>query len=431
MSEKVTDKGEHVKRRKVVAVVAVTAAIAAFVTTGSAGARVHAADVRGVTDTSIKVAGLGQATNFADSQKGAQARFDEEGPIFGRKVTVTEFADDKNDPSTVLSEAKRLVQQENVFAIIPLMTPTLDPATATFLAQQHVPFMGWGIAQAWCKNPYGFAFTGCIVPPTSIPNTGDTWGALVDKLFKANGDAAGGKGKTAAVITEDNETGKEGLVEIVFQAKKGGHMKVVYQKASIPAAPAVVGDYSPFANDIMSTNGGKGPDVVFETVSFSNLLGLSKALLAAGFKGVLTNAVAYDPRLVAAANANTVFTQFNLPEDTANAKMQSIVAAIKKSAGDSVTISQGVLAGYWSADLMVNILKKVGKNLTPEAFAKVASKFTYEIKGIIGPTKWPKAFTQGAPCGTLVQSNGTEYKIAVPYSCYTNYNYKTGKKLSY
>jgi ABC-type branched-subunit amino acid transport system substrate-binding protein len=413
-----------------VAIVTVAAAVAALVSTGIAGARVHSA-ARGVTDTSIKVAGLGQAANFADSKVGAQARFDEEGPIFGRKVTVSEFADDKNDPGTILSELKRLVQQEGVFAILPLMTPTLDPASTNFLAQQHVPFMGWGIAQAWCKNPYAFAFTGCIVPPTSIPNTGDTWGALIDQLFKANGDAKGGQGKTAAVITEDNETGKEGLVEIVFQAKKGGHMKVVYQKASIPAAPAVVSDYSSFANDIMSTNGGKGPDVVFETVSFTNLLGLSKAILAAGFKGILTNAVAYDPRLVAAAKSNTVFTQFDLPEDTSNAKMQKIVAAIKQSAGASAPITQGVLAGYYSADLMVQILKKVGKNLTPEAFAKVAQKFTYQIPGIIGPTKWPKAFTQGAPCGTLVQSDGTAYKIVVPYKCYANFNYKSGKKLSY
>src|SRR5581483_9214911 len=219
------NKGDHVKRVKLVAVVATAAMIAAVASTGIAGARVHS--VRGVTPTEIKLAGLGQVANFADSQVGAQARFDEEGPLFGRKVTVTEFADDKNDPNTLQSEAKRLVQQEKVFAILPLMTPNLDPATATFLAQQHVPFIGWGIAQPWCKNPYGFAFTGCIVPPSNLPNTGDTWGALVDQLYKNQGDSKGGKGKTAAVITEDNATAQEGLKEISFQAKKGGHMKVV------------------------------------------------------------------------------------------------------------------------------------------------------------------------------------------------------------
>lgn len=421
------------KRKKLVAIVAVGAITlgVAFVG-GTASARVHKSvrSVRGVTNTTITVAGLGQSANFADSIKGAQARFDEEtNGVFGRKIKVTEFADDKNDPNTLLSEAKRLVQQSNVFAVMPLMSPNLNNATASFLAQNHVPFMGWGIAQPWCKNPYAFPFTGCIVPPTNNPNTGNTWGVLIDLMFKAQGDAAGGKGKTAAVITEDNATAQEGLKEISFQAKVGGHMKVVYSKAAIPATPP--GDYSPFANDIMSTNGGKGPDVVFETVSFSNLFGLESALKAAGFKGILTNAVAYDPRLLATAKGDAVFTQFDLPEDTASPAMQHIVASIKKAIGASGTISQGVLAGYFTADHFVKILKKVGKNLTPEKFAKVAGKFTYQIKGIIGPTKFPAAFNQGAPCGTLAQSDGTAYKIVVPYKCYANFSYKTGKKLKY
>src|SRR4029079_9389133 len=117
------------------------------------------------------------------------------------------------------------------------------------------------------------------------------------------------------------------------------------------------------------------------------------------------NAVSYDPRLVTGAKGQTVFTQFNLPEDTDNADMQEIVDAIKSSAGEDTFITQGVLAGYFTADLFVKILKKVGKDVTPEKFAKAASHLKYEIPGIIGPTKWPKAFTQGAPCGTLVQSN--------------------------
>ena len=102
-----------------------------------------------------------------------------------------------------------------MFALLPLMTPNLNNATASFLAQNHVPFMGWGIAQPWCKNPYGFAFTGCIVPPTNNPNTGNTWGVLIDSMIKAQGDSAGGKGKTAAVIAEDNDSGKTGFKVIL------------------------------------------------------------------------------------------------------------------------------------------------------------------------------------------------------------------------
>ncbi len=384
------------KRRRVVSVLAAGAVSIGLVSTGFTGAGAQPS-VRGVTDNSIDVAGLIQAAQFAksDVETGAKAAFDAAGPINGRKINYVETADDKGDANTDLSEARRLVQQDKVFAILPVLTPVLGQAAKLF-EQQHVPFLGWGIAESWCDNSYGFAITGCIVPPGNIPNTGDTWGRLLDRYYKAKGES-GSKGKTAAVVTEDNDTGKRGLEEIVFQAKKAG-FKIVYQKSALPAPPAVIGDYSPYANDILTSNNGKAPDVAYVVVSGINVLGLAKALKDANYSGVITDAV-------------------------------KVVDDLKAAGATSIT--QPMLAAYFSADMFIRILKKVGKNLTPEAFSKAASKFTYQIKDTIGPTKYPKAFKQGAPCGTLVQSDGTKYDIAVPYGCYSNYNYKSGKKLKY
>ena len=47
----------------------------------------------------------------------------------------------------------------------------------------------------------------------------------------------------------------------------------------------MVGDYSPFVTDIMTSNNGQPPDVAFVVTSFTNVLGLSKALLEAGLQG--------------------------------------------------------------------------------------------------------------------------------------------------
>ena len=109
--------------------------------------------------------------------------------------------------------------------------------------------------------------------------------------------------------------------------------------------------------------------------------------------------------------------------------MQNIVTKLK--AAGATTITQPMLSAYFSADAFVGVLKKVGKNLTPENFVKALSNFTYQIPGVIGPTKYPAAKTQGAPCGTLVYSDGTAWSVQVPYACYTNFNYKTGKVLKY
>jgi branched-chain amino acid transport system substrate-binding protein len=422
-----------VKRRKWVATTAALAVIGAFASMGIAATGSGAgaqSNIRGVTATSINVAGLSQASQFtaAEVKLGATARFQVEnskGGVFGRKINYVETADDQGDPTVDLTQAQRLVQQDQVFAVVPTLTPVADQSLA-FFAQQHVPFAGWGIDHNFCNNNYALGFTGCIVPPPSIPTTGTTWGALIVSFFKAHGQGAAGK--TAAVISEDNSVGQTGAVVIGAQAKKAG-LKVVFQKSDLPPTPP--GDYSPYVNELLSSNGGKQPDVIFVVTSTPNTLKLPGALVTAGFKGVLTNAVLYDPRAVSIMKNNSVFTQFDVPEDTANAQMQQIVNNIKAVGGPNVQITQPTLAAYFSADAFVAALKKTGKNLTPGNFAKAIANFTYQIPGTIGPTKYPAARTQGAPCGTLVYSDGTAWSIQTPFSCYQNFNYKTGKILNY
>jgi branched-chain amino acid transport system substrate-binding protein len=423
-----------VKRRKWVATAAVVAVSGAFAVVGGVPAEIAGAQsgpARGVTSTSINVAGLSQQSQFsADELKtGATARFNVEntkGGVFGRKINYVESANDQGDVSTDLSQVQRLVQQAQVFAIVPSMTPYLDEA-GPFLAQQHVPFFGWGIDHVFCKNPYAFGFTGCIVPPPNIPTTGTTWGALVSAYLKTLGNPNGAQGKTAAVISEDNATGKTGATVIEAQVKKAG-FKAVYVESTLPAVPP--GDYSPFVNKMITSAGGKAPDAIFLTTSVPNTLGLATALPAAGYKGVLSNAVLYDPRSSGFKN-NTFFTQFDVPVDTNSAAMQQIVANIKAVGGPNVVITQGMLSSYFSADSFIAVLKKVGKNLTPETMAKAMANFTYQIPGVIGPTKYPAAQTQGSPCGVLTAADGTKLSVVVPYLCGQDFNYKTGKALKY
>ena len=419
------------KRRRLIAGVVAATVAGALATMGLGAPAGGVPSVRGVTSSEIKVAGLVQVSQFFKSrvEAGIKARFAEanqNGGVFGRKLTYVETADDKGDPTTNFSEAQRLVQQDQVFAVFTL-TPVMTQA-ARFFGQQHVPFFGWGIDAGYCKNPYALGFTGCIVPPAdnSIPNTGTTWGALMKKYLVSLGMDP--KGKSAATISEDNATGKEGSAEIAAQIKYGGGFKLTYAKNPVPLTPP--GDYSPYVTALTTSNNGGPPDIIYLTLSYPNLTGLAKALLAANYKGIMTNAVGYDPLAVSVFPNQPVFTQFDVPEDTSNAKMQSIVASIKAQSADP--ISQIALAAYFGADAFVAALQKVGKNLTAEAFAKLLKKgFTYQIPKIVGPTKYPKAQVQGAPCGTLVVSNGTTYKIAVPYSCYKNINLNNGKVLKY
>jgi ABC-type branched-subunit amino acid transport system substrate-binding protein len=418
-----------VKRTKLVAVVAAAAMVGTLAASGVAGARVHT-DARGVTSDTITVGGLTDSQQ-PEAAAGAKAVLDaanDAGGVNGRKFDYLGGNDDKGDVSQSLALGKKLVQQDGVFAVVPVVSPNAASAEQFFL-QQKVPFFGWGINTGFYDNQYGFGFSGAVVPPPPVTTAGSTWGDLISQLYKNDGDSSGAKGKSAAVIAEDNDSGKTGVQVIGASAKYAG-MKLSYQKASIPAPPATVGDYSPYVTDIMTANNGKPVDVVFVVTSFSNVLGLSKALLTAGFTGILTNAVAYDARVVSAASGQTVFTQFSLPEAAPdNPNMQKVVDTLKKYLPSDQSITQGVLAGYFSADFFVKAVKKAGKNLTPQSLQKAASKFKYEIKDVIGPTPFPNAFKFGTPCGALAQSDGTAYNVAVPYACYTNINLKTLKPI--
>lgn len=405
------------KRIKVVGALAVVAVVVAMssVAAGAPSKRAGG-ETRGVTDDTITVGGLGYSAFYQDSAVGAQARFDKannnnEIPG-GRKINFIGFRDDGSDPSKNRDEGTKLVQEDQIFAAVPVITPFLG--ASDFFAQNKTPFIGWGIASGFCENPFGFGFSGCLTPED--PKTAaSTWGEMIKK-GNFNGNT---KGKTAAVISEDNDSGRAGVKVIAASAKAGG-FKVVYAKNPVPPPPATVSDYTPFAQEIMSSNNGRPPDVVFVVTAFSNVTGIQRKLTELGYQGVLTNAVGYDPRLASQFTGSSVFIQFNAFESAqqGNTAMEQIISEIRAVKPDQL-LTQPVLAGYLSADMFVQMLKKTGRNLTAERFLRAGNKnFKYEPKDVAGRITFPKGHTEGGTCGTLVESDGANYTIRVPFDCY-------------
>src|SRR5690348_4710918 len=111
--------------------------LAAGVVVPSAGA-VVGRQVRGFDGSTIKVAGMGNQAQLGSAQFGAQARikrFNDTNEMKGITIDYTGFADDKNDPATALNEARRLVTQEQIFALVGDVS-TYHPYD--FLAQNKV-----------------------------------------------------------------------------------------------------------------------------------------------------------------------------------------------------------------------------------------------------------------------------------------------------
>ena len=123
--------------------------------------------VRGFDGKTITVAGLGIKKLLPSGEDGARARikrFNDTNEIKGIKIDYKEFADDKQDPATALSEARRLVTQVGVFAIVGDISAN-NPGQ--YFAQQHVPYFGGGFDTTYCSNKpstslWGFSYGGCI-----------------------------------------------------------------------------------------------------------------------------------------------------------------------------------------------------------------------------------------------------------------------------
>jgi ABC-type branched-subunit amino acid transport system substrate-binding protein len=398
--------------RLLVALVAAVGLIGASVGIASANTRTQSS-APGVTKNSINVAALVSKPTFAAAELGAQARFDREndnGGVFKRKINIVDTADDKFDPTTNVQEVRRVVSSGDVFAMVPTVTVVLG--AADYLAQQKIPFFGWGISAGFCGNEYGYGYTGCVAP--AEPVYGNTF--MPEAGAKALGKDP--KGLTVAIIAEDTDAARSGIGTLTGAAESLG-MKVVYGKGVVPAPPATVGDFKPFAQDIMTSNGGQAPDIIIILfASIPSTLGLQGELQAMGFKGPIENTQTYDPQLAAPSKGGSVYVQFGAFETADD------VPGVKQMMEDleAADAPLGVLSavGYLSADMFIQALKKAGKNLTTASFQKAASKLKYSVDKTAGPTQFPRDRVQASACGTLVTSNGTGYDVTVPYFCGTS-----------
>jgi len=393
-------------------------------TTASSGGGTSTA--RGVTADSIKVVGICPVTSptggYPGCDLGAKARFEaqnEAGGVHGRMIEYIGTEDDTENGAKNLEQAKKAVESEEVFAIVPALGQGFLPATTDYLNEQKVPSVGWGFMPGQCAGPdtYGFGFNGCIVPPgAKIVNT-SVAGPIVDEV---------GKDKSYALVSDNTETSSTGN-KLVTAAFKEVGADVVYSKANVPTSDNV--DYTPFIQDIMTSNDGKAPDVVVFNGRFQNTVGLSAGLKAAGFEGDLMNYIAYVPGLLEnspdtakALDGSYVITQF-LPVEFGGEAIEQQVEAIEAIEPDA-TITLGTSLAYWQADVFIQMLEAVGADLTPERFGEVVNgDWTYKPYGDpigIGPVTYPKDHSEPSPCAAMVKIDGTDYEPITPMTCYEN-----------
>jgi branched-chain amino acid transport system substrate-binding protein len=188
----------------------------------------------GITDKEVKLGGSypfsGPASAYGTIGEGAKAYFkflNDKGGAKGRKITFTTL-DDGYEPPKALQNARRLIQQDKVFALFNTLGTPNNLAIWDFVNQQKVPhlFLATG-ASEWgsdiAKHPYTIGWQ---------PNYRTEAGVYANFLKKDKPSAK------VAVLYQNDGYGKD-LLGGFEEAIKGSGIKVVEKESYNVTDPTV------------------------------------------------------------------------------------------------------------------------------------------------------------------------------------------------
>jgi ABC-type branched-subunit amino acid transport system substrate-binding protein len=352
---------------------------------GSSGGNQRA----GISDTEIKVGGVASITNglsgtYGDAFDGAQAYFDTvnaAGGVNGRKITMVSKRDDNGQASRNATQVRALVEQENVFAVLPVST--LSFAGADYLAKASVPTFGWNINPEWSGPPNLFGEKGshlCF----DCPNA---WSSYVAKQL---GFTNIGVLTYTAVQSQDCAKGWQSSVDQVG-AKHAG-LKIVFKDTSLQFS------FTPgeLAADLdqMKSN---GVQLLVTCIDGGGSARVGQAFKDNGLPIVQTLPNGYDSKLIAenAAVLEGSFVTvgfFPFEADQKPSALQRFIDAMKAKGKEP---NENSLSGWINADLFVKGLQAAGKDVTRQSLIDAINTMSaYTADGIRpDPVDWKIAHT--------------------------------------
>lgn len=368
--------------------------------------------VRGFDGTTIKVAGLENFGDFQGAEIGAEARFaraNQTNELNGIKIQSVPAQNDNQDPATALSEVRQLVTSNGIFAIVPDLS-AVNPGQ--YLVQQKVPYVGYAFDATYCSSTpsqgiWGFGFDGCLVPdaPQSLP---DGFGQIYKYVNQKSGNAH----PTMVLFSNDNQSGKNSVKFDASEAQGAG-FNVVYAKGSVPITTS---DYTPYVQQWLTAAGGKAPDIIACYIA-AQCIPIWTAVKAAGYKGTFFDTLGA-VGVLAGPLAGTVTSNFyNTSPNAGLTQMQQDFQSFKPG---TQLVSYSNVPAYFAADMFVQALKKVGKNITPQSVQQALDNQTWSIPNLVGPIIYPESTAVPTPaCSEILLdvSAAAGFQTQEPYVC--------------
>lgn len=366
----------------------------------------HAANSAGVFNNRIVVGALASETgplpaDFAPVVTGAEAYFDmvnSAGGVDGRRIDLAYKLDDQSSPSIDASQARTLVDEDHVFAVVAVATPSFSGAG--YLAANDVPTFGLAVNPQWTDGPSLFGNNGSYVDFTS---------PQIQPVFLAQQHQA----HAAAILAYNVAQSKQGCQGAENGFERYG-IPLVYEDLSIPA-PA-----SDLHADVTRMKQA-GVDMIVSCLDLSGDILLAQTMQQEGFtRPTQLWYDGYDQSALAQYGSQmqgVYFFEPNVPFEVTELNpgvypgMDLFQQTLRRYFPGTAP-SEAALAGWTGADLFVTGLSSLGRDVTRSRLVSAInhiSSFTSE--GILAPVDWTLAHSASGPinCSAFIQVRGTEF----------------------
>jgi branched-chain amino acid transport system substrate-binding protein len=386
----------------VLAVGLLAAACSNSTTSGTAGTHVSST-APGVTNNSITVGSLATdsgvlAGQFSQAINGAEAYFaaiNAKGGVDGRKIYLKYQADDAGSPTNDTTQARNLVEQDHVFAVVGVGTPFFDGAS--FFASQGTPAFGYMVSQDWNNHSDLFGGYGSYLDyTTSQPDE-----VYVAKQLHAT---------SVGVIAYNIAASSEDACRAVVQGLQAQHIHVGFQDLAFGLGA------NPTA-DVLAMKAAH-VDMVVTCMEGSDNLAIDQAMQQNGMTGVHTVwLTGYDRAYLKqdpAAMVGVIFLEEHVPFEAATQfpgkypAIQQYIATMEKYQ-PSLVYNDLAFEGYLNAAQLVQGLQEeaaTGKPLTQaDLIAAINKETAFTGSGLTTPINWTNAHDSAVPpyCAAFVE----------------------------
>jgi ABC-type branched-subunit amino acid transport system substrate-binding protein len=358
----------------------------------------------GVTASTITVGSIADVTgilssDFAPAVDGVRAYFsmvNAAGGVDGRKLDLAYAKDDQGNPTTDLTVAQELVQQDHVFAVVGVATPFFG--AASYLAHQGVPTFGYQVSTDWSDGPSLYGDYGSYLDFSS--------GAMSD-AYLANQLHATSVGVVAYGVQQSAAACTAAVAGFNSFGITVGYQDLAFGIGTSPTP------------DVLQMKA-HHVDLVLTCLDVSGNVAFAQSMAQNGLAAHQVWLNGYDRSTLAqyASLMNGVVVSIqHVPFEAASAfpgvypGMETYLEEMQRYQ-PSAEYDEVALDGWINAAQFVAGLQAVGRDLTQAKLVAAINRETdFTAGGLMPPVNWTKAHTEAVPpfCASYVEAENGKF----------------------